>query len=349
MDYKNYSVHDFIKDEFFFKWVLHPDPNTDHFWKKWMDAHPEKQETVNQARAFIERLNYKDNFAMSDAAYTRIFGSMMRHKKQQDIMYKDRVASRRKIGWYAAAAAILLVLASSAFFVYDYRENELPVYAAKVTKNVPLGSKLAITLSDGTQVKLNAGSSISYPEAFESHHREVYLKGEAFFEVTKDKTRPFVIHSNGLTTTVLGTSFNIRSYGEEETRVAVVSGLVEVTTAEGRSSFLHPESMAIYKPGESLDIRPFEPKKEIGWKDGWLFFDKMPLRQVFSTLESWYGVEIKVKGDISLEEPYSGEYQHENLENVLIGIGFTSGFTFALKGKQVEIIKSKQKNNEMRK
>ena len=118
MNYENYSVHDFVKDELFYKWVLHPEPDTDHFWKTWIKAHPEQQNTVDKARLIIQNINYKTRYEMDSTSYARIFESMMRHKKTQDVVLKDRRSLKRNVGWWSAAAVVLLALVSSALFTY---------------------------------------------------------------------------------------------------------------------------------------------------------------------------------------------------------------------------------------
>lgn len=336
--YEHYSVHDFVKDEFFVEWVLHPHPDTDHFWTRWMEQHPKQQDTILRARMFIERANYRDEFEMSNSTYTRVFENLVRFQHQAD---RERVAMRRsaEMVWWAAAAIVLLALSVSLFFYQQPAEETVAREITTISKETPLGSKMLVRLPDGTRIKLNAGSKVTYPAVFDGEIREVYLSGEAFFEVARDESKPFVIHSNGLKTQVLGTSFNIR-VSEEDTRVAVVSGLVKVTTETGQSSLIRPDNMAIYSQvQQSLEVRWFSRMEEMGWKDGILFFEKTPLKKVFATLEAWYAVEINVQKGISLEENYSGEYHNENLENVLSGIGYTSGFRYKIEDKKVEVFK----------
>jgi ferric-dicitrate binding protein FerR (iron transport regulator) len=196
-------------------------------------------------------------------------------------------------------------------------------------------------LPDSSIVKLNAGSELRYPAQFESNSRKVFLKGEAFFEIKRNTTQPFVISTGEIETQVLGTSFNIRAYQTETiNKVAVVSGLVKVITTNGLSFLVEPEHMAVYEKEEkSLRTQLYDEKKEIGWKDNILYFDKIPLREVFSTLEVWYDVNINADNTISLNETYSGEFHNETLRNVLEGIGYTSGFSFTMDGKQVKIFK----------
>lgn len=343
MPYEEYAVHDFLKDDFFIRWVLYPDPETNHFWQNWLATYPEKKVVIHAAKMLIEHLEYKDKYEISNAQYTRLFEHIMRYKQQQDIIQQNRRTKSKSI-WWSAAAILLLVLLSTVTIKYqaDQRpEKEPKVPVNFIIKETPLGSKYSFVLPDGSSVKLNAGSKLRYPEQFESNFRKVFLEGEAFFEIKRDTTQPFVISTGEIETQVLGTSFNIRAYQAEAiNKVAVVSGLVKVIAKNGLSFLVEPEHMAVYEKGEeSLRTQLYEKKKELGWKDNVLYFDKISLREVFKTLEVWYDVSIKADNTIFLKETYSGEFHNETLRNVLEGIGYTSGFSFSIDGKHVKIFK----------
>ena len=344
MPYEEYAVHDFLKDEFFIRWVLHPDPETNHFWQNWLATYPEKKAVIHSARMFIEHLEYKDPYEISHAQYTRLFEQIVRYKQQQDVLQQDRQQIKPQTIWWSVAAVLLLVFLSTTLINYHAdqkleKDHHPPIRF--VVKETPLGSKYSFMLPDSSIVKLNANSKLRYPEQFESNSRKVFLKGEAFFEIKRDTTQPFVISTGEIETQVLGTSFNIRAYQTETiNKVAVVSGLVKVITTNGLSFLVEPEHMAVYEKEEkSLRTQLYDEKKEIGWKDNILYFDKIPLREVFSTLEVWYDVNINADNTISLNETYSGEFHNETLRNVLEGIGYTSGFSFTMDGKQVKIFK----------
>lgn len=344
MPYEEYSVHDFLKDDFFIQWVLHPDSETNHFWQNWLSTHPEKKPVLQSAKMFIEYLEYKDKFEISNAKYTHLFEQIVRYKQQQDVLQQDRWQTKPGTIWWSVAAILFLVFLSTTILNFNTERKvseQAPPPIQFLVKDTPLGSKYSFMLPDSSIIKLNAGSKLRYPEAFADNIREVYLEGEAFFEIKRDTLHPFVIHTNELETQVLGTSFNIRAYHTEAmNKVAVVSGLVKVTTKNGISSLVDPEQMAVYEKAEkSLRTQTYDSKKEIGWKDNILFFDRIALQKVFSTLEIWYDVNIEAHNTISLNEAYSGEFHNETLRNVLEGIGYTSGFSFTIDGKQVRIFK----------
>ena len=130
--------------------------------------------------------------------------------------------------WLKIAASVIILIAAGIFtyrFGFEFGGDPGLIYIEKATQN---GQKSTIILADGTQIKLNAGSKLKYPEQFGSDQRIVTLYGEAFFEVVRDENRPFIVKSKGLMTKVLGTSFNVKAFDNEHTQVTVRTGRVSV-------------------------------------------------------------------------------------------------------------------------
>src|SRR5690606_15794255 len=161
--------------------------------------------------------------------------------------------------------------------------------------------RLTFRLEDGSQVTLNANSSLKFPETFSDTLREVILYGEAFFEVASDVERPFVVMAGNVSTVALGTSFNIRNdTSEHKTTVSLATGKVLVQNRkQGEDEF------NIYlAPGEELDYHAqtktytknhFDYQEKIAWKDGILYFGEDNIDTIISKLEQWYGVSIELK------------------------------------------------------
>jgi transmembrane sensor len=205
---------------------------------------------------------------------------------------------------YWKVAAIALIIISAGVWLYIQNNSTVPPDLILAEQIVPRGKMVHLTLSDGTEVWLNADSKFRYPENFSNHSREVYLEGEAFFEVTKDPERPFQIHSDGLSTTVLGTSFNVRSYSGDDIR--------EVAVITGKVSVVHPDKDS---PAEELRLVPGEKalfSKQTGtftksnftdldqytsWREGKLSFVNAPLSEVISSLERKYNISINLGSD----------------------------------------------------
>jgi ferric-dicitrate binding protein FerR (iron transport regulator) len=158
------------------------------------------------------------------------------------------------------------------------------------TLKIPRGMNQQLTLTDGTKVWLNAESTLEYPETFEGKpNREVYLKGEAYFEVTKDTEHPFRVKTDALETLVLGTSFNVRAYSKEDTQVTLVEGSVKVS--DKHQGELH------LQPGEHTNQKLNKTKVEKAddyhsWAEGMFYFDNTELVEIMRELGRWYNINI---------------------------------------------------------
>ena len=158
------------------------------------------------------------------------------------------------------------------------------------TLKIPRGMNKQLTLADGTKVWLNAESTLEYPETFEGKpNREVYLKGEAYFEVTKNTDQPFRVKTEALETLVLGTSFNVRAYSKENTQVTLVEGSVKVSDK-------HQNELRL-QPGEHTDGKLNKTKVEKAddyhsWAAGMFYFDHTELVEIMRELGRWYNINI---------------------------------------------------------
>ena len=197
-------------------------------------------------------------------------------------------------------------------------------------------------LEDGSRVILNSSSSISFARPFGPKQRAIKLTGEAYFEVAEDHSRPFSVETNHLSTTALGTTFNIKSIPEEGwTKVSLVEGKVAVQQLSQSNSdhaYLEPGEQVIYYPTDgSIKKSTFSLEEEIAWKDGIIVFKNSDLTQVIQTLERWYGVEVQSLNKSPKPWNVTANFDNQSLENVLISLGYTMGFTFEIENKSVTI------------
>ncbi|RHR79010.1 DUF4974 domain-containing protein [Odoribacter sp. AF15-53] len=156
---------------------------------------------------------------------------------------------------------------------------------------VPQGGECYVVLDDGTRVWVNAGSRIKYPVRFSGKERVVTVKGEAYFDVTKDG-RPFVVETNLGKVNVLGTSFGVMAYENEAVLTTLVSGKVMFTGKEGKSVVLAPGEQAVVSLAGTLTKREVNVEEYVGWKDGWYIFKEKRLEDVMHTLSRWYDVSV---------------------------------------------------------
>lgn len=214
------------------------------------------------------------------------------HIKQRPV--KQAETSRSLLPYWRAAAAVLLVAVCG---VYLYRmmsrSPEMEDYTVYTTGT---GERRQVVLADGTGVWLNAGSQLRASKTFDGDKREVFLSGEGYFEVTRNPDKPFIIHTGKLTTTVLGTVFNVRSYTNEQLEeVAVVSGKVSV--AYNDRTALLTRGRKVILTGEILGEGSFDDfDRYTTWKDGKLVLENRPVNEVLQTVNRFYGVDIRVRG-----------------------------------------------------
>ena len=259
----------------------------------------------------------------------------------EQINTKNKVQANQSFNWWKLAAAIIL-LAISTFVVFIVIDSTEPQEVAQNTiikdiiKTTEKGQKLQMKLPDGTHVVLNAGSSIKYTQEYGREFRNVYLSGEAYFEVVEDTLRPFIVNVNSIKVSVLGTSFNVNNRENSSTTVALVEGKVLVEDQQGASIIINPGEM-IKELTSGFKKSSFDYRKVVGWKDGWLTFDQDPFTDIKNTLELWYGVQIQVEGKSAEDYHYTGKFNNKSLEEVLKGISYVMDFDFDIDYDQVNI------------
>lgn len=244
--------------------------------------------------------------------------------------------------WGKVAAALLILLAAGYLLLRGKLVEEVAEKPVEwVIKQAPEGVKLQFELPDGSFVHLNSGSSLKFSREF--NDRNAFLEGEAYFDVVSDPQRPFKVECDEVTTTVLGTSFNIFSH-QKEVVVSVATGKVKVDFGgKGPSTvYLKPgEQVALDRDKETTEVSHFNLYKTIAWKEGVILFEESGLADIIDILQKWYGVEIEIVGieDIrNVKWEYSGEFDNETLENVLAGIGYVKGFRYKISGRKVKLL-----------
>ena len=359
MGQKELSLKDFLADEEFKSWVLDPSPTPEKnkYWQKWIETHPDNKELFLEAREIILAMKFK-SLTPSEEQYEEVLSNILLADSLNDRgmegsrEYKTYSHYRRgdvkRFIFYKIAASVLLIISFILLFTFNYPqpEPEVEIYKPSyITKQNPKGQKSTFALPDGTIVTLNAESSLVYPERFDSLSREVSLTGEAFFEVSEDAARKFVVKSKNILTTALGTSFNVRAYPEEpEIQVALATGKVLVELkATGQ---LRSERNMILDPGEKLIHnkhkgdhykKKFNHLHELGWKDGILIFNDVDLPYFINTLERWYGVTFTVVGKKKDTWHIYGEFERKTLRETLEGLSFTYNIKYDLEGKNVTL------------
>lgn len=213
------------------------------------------------------------------------------------------------------------------------------------TLTVPYGKRFEVLLSDGTKVNLNAGSSLKYPIKFiEGENRQVFLKGEAYFSVTKDINHPFVVNSNEINIRVLGTQFNVSSYPEDDDiNTVLVEGLVSIykeeTTYNAESSnILTPGFKASWsKKQNKMSIEEADIEMNTAWLDGRIIFRHTSFNNIIKKLERQYNVEI-INNNIELgNKQMAASFDIETIEEVFDVFNEYYGISYEIKENQIII------------
>lgn len=214
--------------------------------------------------------------------------------------------------------------------------DSVPVVFNKL--EVPRGGEYFLTLSDGSEVWLNAETEIRYPVKFSKEKRIVFVEGEAFFTVTPDKERPFIIISKQTQVKVLGTAFNFRAYPDEkEITTTLVSGSVLMSFRGQQSLSLSPgEQGSLNKLNLSLSKQKVDTYLHTAWKDGRFVFDNTRLEDLFNILARWYDLEIFYTNPSAKDIRFTGDLnKSENFNTLLKIIGESERVSFAVKHRTV--------------
>lgn len=203
------------------------------------------------------------------------------------------------------------------------------------TLSTPTGGQYNIVLADGTKVFLNAVSSIKYPTQFNGNERIVELVGEAYFEVAKNKNKPFIVKSENQSIEVLGTHFNVHAYENEP--------VIKTTLLEGSVAVTSKNQKAILRPGQQsnvsesyakIAVKEVDTEEAIAWKNGRFKFDNADLKSVMKQLERWYGIKVEYRGDVSDVRFNGGTFRNKNLSEVLKVLEL-SNIKFKVEGKTI--------------
>lgn len=306
--YEKYKLEDFLLDERFRQWALHPEPASDHFWIELERHYPDKKIVMQQARELLLTWNE----TRSELSHDELENQVTR------ILHSTETSSNRPYAFkltqtWISVAALFVILISLGWTVFRKMQHEQPAfnyrqYVSEAT--VPMkevvnksGRKMNVSLPDGSVVSLSPAGRISYAAKFISNKkREVYLSGEAFFDVKKDASNPFFVYAHGLVTRVVGTSFLVKTTASK-VEVLVHSGRVSVLAMKdmGNQSdrntelLLTPNQQAIFstrdnlisKSISSMPLELIKPETQSGF-----VFQDQPIQKVFATLEKVYGIPI---------------------------------------------------------
>jgi len=355
----NYTFQDFIEDQSFQSFIKGENETDVKFWEYWICEHPEKATEFNSAKIILNNLNsaYKTVTPSAEKELERLQSKIQIEKDDRETTKQYRIFQ------FVKYAAVFIILIGLGLFlkliVFPDKNNSDSLYAYKEIKT-PKGKRMHIVLSDGTHIWLNSESILKYPEEFAGNERKVYLEGEAYFNVTSNKLKPFYVYAGEVRVKVLGTLFNVRSYPDDN--------FVETTLEKGKINIellgsnhsgkdvitLDPnQKVKLYKSGyipeteekilaKSERFEKIESKNAIishnvetglytSWKDEKLTFKSERLSNLKSRLERWYNVPIVIRDTQLYEKKFTGTFVKEPLQEALKALSAASEMKFEIK------------------
>ncbi len=229
-------------------------------------------------------------------------------------------------------------------------ENSKITYKPKVNNAVPKmnkiitphGGEFSVVLPDSTKVWLNAMSEIEFPSFFAGGQRVVKLKGEAFFDVSEDKDKPFIVKLSNYEVKVLGTKFNISDYNDsQKSHTTLCSGSIEIAMLKNSSEkiALTPGSQLLFNNAtNTFETKEVDTELYTSWMQGYFYYVKMPLGEIAKSLSKWYEIEVKFEDDASQNRLFSAKFsRYDKLGTILKVMEEGSGLKFDIDGKTVNV------------
>lgn len=197
------------------------------------------------------------------------------------------------------------------------------------------GHTFKLTLSDGTEVFLNAGSRLTYPTRFTRAERVVSLEGEAYFKVARDEKHPFIVRTQYTRTCVLGTEFNVSSYSASDTHVTLIAGRVQVE-AFGHSRMMEPGQDLCVREDGSMETNTVDLQSYLYWRDGYFYFDNLPLVDIMKSLGRWYNVGVEFRNtEVMQSKMHFLSDRREGLEHTLLLLNRMEKAHFIREGNKI--------------
>lgn len=344
--YNDFSVEDFVWDDFFRQWTLSPTSETESLWDDWIDANPEMLEKVEQAKAIVLSLRLHEP-EIDDVEINQVVKQTVgriTEANEDSARAPRRLVPAFSIPWmqFAASVALIMLAGWAVYSVMIKREEkpELGQQDSMIERKGTLTEKtnstsqtIELALSDGSKISLAPKGRIRYPERFDGERREVFLEGEAFFDIAKDPEHPFLVYANGLVTKVLGTSFRIKAYGDSrEVTVEVKTGKVavfaqsdphlkeKVADKQIQGVVLTPNQKIIYARNEVKMVKTLVEKPEMVVSKAEIpqfEFEDTPASDVFNTIARAYGIDILYDEALLKDCPLTARLDNQTLHDKL--------------------------------
>lgn len=328
--YQAYEIEDFVLDKEFIHWVRFSSVALDEKWGQFMKEHPEKSGDVEKARSIIKSLEPVEEELPAgrlEAVWQTVSNSRMKH-----IHWGEQVLR------YAAVFILAFLLGWGSYQLFPNQKSD---YSETYTEiRVPYGERSEVTLYDGTKVWLNSGTELKFPLVFKTNQRKVFVEGEAFFDVTKNKDKPFVVNAGQMDIEVLGTRFNVCAYPDDQELYTTLEegNILAVNSLTGEQVRLIPGNQATLNlNSQKFTLQAVDTKLYTSWKENMLRFENAPFSEVIKKMERWYDVKISVDEEINSGERYTMTIKTESLREMLRLLSFTTPIKYEIKENHVHI------------
>lgn len=355
MEFDKMSIADLLSDESFINYCKRSSPEDITLWESYIRENPDRRELVENARAKFTALFNAMAMADQDEQETLLMNKL--NSVEPAMIVKMQGSGDKRptktfpllLKWLMPAAAVAVTV----FFIINYKHSSkkenLKTFAAAY------GERKNFQLPDGCMVTLNGGSKMHINEHYGISSRDIYLEGEAFFDVKHNKELPFIVHTSAMDIKALGTAFDVKAYPDEKiTEASLVNGLVEVTLKADKNYkvMLHPNQKVQWKepesnpePGEKTKIaeksvvqditRTDEGAvKETAWTQNKLVFAHESFEEIAVLLERWYGVRIEFEDDSVRHYRFTGSFEKEKLSTVLLFLKESKNFNYDIQSAE---------------
>jgi len=338
---KNYAgVEDLLCDESFLSWYFKTDLRAIHHWEQWIASNPDQLFRIEQAIEFLQSVRLEET-VLTPGHITQaesLLLSKIREAQNRETQNRDaqshgaqgrgtplQLPQRR---WWIAAAAILLLAGLGIGYLRGTRSSELHTAYGEIRSN---------KLPDGTEVVVNADSRLTYSSEWQDgRDREVWLRGEAFFHVSKTPLKSrFVVHTDHFDIIVLGTQFNVVNR-QGKTNIMLQEGSVLLHTSGGRDVKMLPGDFVEYHSTQ-LEKKLVKDDSVLAWKEHKLFFDNTPVRELVQIIHEHYGVSVQLADTGIGDKTISGILPNDNLDVLLKSMEATLDFEIVREGDHLLI------------
>lgn len=318
--YVDYQVEDFLMDENFQQWVQGTDAASEEYWQQFLKSYPQKKEQLEQARILATSIKYHPQ-KLSIEKQKEILQNVYAGADKRTVSLPDR--KPLSFSYWAAAAAIALLFISG--IAYWLTQDNVQVYQTAARENK------TILLADGSEVTLNANTKLSVQIDEEADQaRQVWLDGEAFFEVkrlsvdqyeSRPQSRSFIVHTSNFDIEVLGTSFNVSS-SPQKSEILLKTGKVKVESKQiNQTQVLQPGDMlSLAQQENSFMLRKEPGETELAWRENFFIFENTPLNEVAEAIENYYGLEVQIMNKAIEERQFTAKLSRNNLPVLLEAI-----------------------------